>query len=81
VTGLVWGFTSVRPEFRGRGIATALKVRAIEMARARGMTRIQTENHQDNAAMLTVNRRLGFVFDAPEVACVKWLGDGPQPRC
>jgi GNAT superfamily N-acetyltransferase len=81
VTGLVWGFTGVRPEFRGRGIATALKVRAIERARVRGMTRIQTENHQDNAAMLTVNRRLGFVFDAPEVACVKWLGDGPQPRC
>jgi hypothetical protein len=35
--------------------------------------RLVTENHQDNAPMLSINRRLGFVFDAPEVVCVKWL--------
>ena len=36
---------------------------------------METENHEDNAAMLAVNRKLGFVFGVPEVACIKRLGD------
>ncbi len=73
VTGLEWYFTGVHPDWRGRGIATALKVRCLAEAKRRGLARMETENHEDNAAMLAVNRKLGFVFGVPEVACVKRL--------
>ena len=71
VTGLVWYFTGVHPDWRGRGIATALKVRCLSEARSRDLGRMETENHDDNGAMLAINRKLGFVFTTPEVACVK----------
>ncbi len=73
VTGLEWYFTGVLPDWRGRGIATALKVRCLVEAKRRGIVRMETENHEDNAAMLAVNRKLGFLFGVPEVACVKYL--------
>ena len=73
VTGLEWYFTGGHPDWQGRGIATALKVRCLLEAKQRGIARMETENHEDNAAMLAVNRKLGFVFGVPEVACVKRL--------
>ena len=71
VTGLEWYFTGVHPDWRGKGIATALKVACITEAKRRGIERMETENHSHNVAMLAVNRKLGFVFTTPEVACVK----------
>jgi len=73
VTGLEWYFTGVHPDWRGRGLATALKVRCLSEAKRRGITLMEAENHEDNAAMLAVNRNLGFVFGVPEVACIKRL--------
>ncbi|MCW3094548.1 MAG: family N-acetyltransferase [Chthonomonadaceae bacterium] len=73
VTALEWYFTGTHPDWCGRGIATALKVRCMAEAKARGMDCMETENHEDNAPMLAVNRKLGFVFSAPEVACIKRL--------
>lgn len=73
VTGLEWYFTGVHPEWCGKGVATALKVLCISEAKERGIVRMETENHSHNAAMLAVNRKLGFVFTTPEVACVKRL--------
>jgi len=73
VTGLEWYFTGVHPDWWGRGLATALKVRCLSEAKRRGVAQMETENHEDNAAMLMVNRRLGFVFGIPEVACIKRL--------
>ncbi|MDR3688747.1 MAG: GNAT family N-acetyltransferase [Fimbriimonas sp.] len=73
VTGLQWYFTATHPDWCGRGIATALKVRCMQEAKARGIERMETENHEDNAGMLKINRRLGFVFGEPEVACVKQI--------
>ncbi|MBN1963446.1 MAG: GNAT family N-acetyltransferase [Anaerolineae bacterium] len=55
------GLTAVRREYRGRGIATAMKVRAIRWGQANGNSLIKTANAVDNAPMLAVNRRLGFV--------------------
>lgn len=75
VTGLEWYFTGVHPDWRGRGIATALKVRCLSEAKRRGVTVMETENHEENAAMLAVNRKLGFVFGVPEVACIKRLAE------
>jgi mycothiol synthase len=73
ITALEWYFTGTHPNWCGRGIATALKVRCMAEAKARGMGCMETENHEDNAPMLAINRKLGFVFATPEVACIKRL--------
>jgi mycothiol synthase len=71
VTGLEWYFTGVHPDWRGRGIATALKVLCLVEAKKRGILTMETENHGDNLPMLAINRKLGFHFTAPEAACIK----------
>lgn len=53
-------FTGVLPEYRGRGLATALKLQAIERARSYGAKYIRTNNDSQNAPMLAVNRKLGY---------------------
>ncbi len=73
-TGIAWTFlTVVLPEYRGLGIAYTLKLRTIDAARARGCPLILTENHEDNAPMRAINKRLGFVPDAPAVSYSKDL--------
>jgi GNAT superfamily N-acetyltransferase len=68
-----WGFTGVLRAYRGRGIATALKVRAIRTAKQRGVPLLETENHAENHAMLAINRKLGYQFGPQEVECIRWL--------
>lgn len=53
-------FTGVLPEHRGKGLATALKVRALEYAKSLGATMVRTENNIDNPPMRAVNKKLGF---------------------
>ena len=52
--------TAVARPYRGRGIAEALKLRAIEYALACGAANIRTRNDSANAPMLAVNHKLGF---------------------
>ena len=54
------GFTGMYREYRKRGIATALKVRALGVAKSLGYERIMTWNDSTNAGMLGINYRLGF---------------------
>lgn len=54
------GLTGVRRGYRGRGIATALKVRTVEYARAHQIRQIKTENEIHNAVMIAINDRFGF---------------------
>jgi RimJ/RimL family protein N-acetyltransferase len=54
------GFTGTVREYRGRGLATAAKRRALRTAAARGVTRVTTSSAEENAAMRGVNRKLGF---------------------
>jgi GNAT superfamily N-acetyltransferase len=54
------GMTGVLREHRGHGLATALKVRVIELARATGILELHTNNDSLNEPMLGVNRRLGY---------------------
>lgn len=53
--------TGVLPEFRGRGIATCLKLHAIEAARRMGGRIVTTHNDSRNEPMLAINRKLGYI--------------------
>lgn len=61
------GLTGVDPDYRGRGIAQALKVRTIEYARAHGYARIRTSNDSSNEPMLHINMALGFKRETPVI--------------
>lgn len=54
------GFTGTRAAYRGRGIATELKLRSIEYARARGVRYLRTVNDSLNLPMWAINEKLGF---------------------
>ena len=52
--------TGVIREYRGRGIATALKLKIIDFGKKNGYRMIKTWNDSINGAMLAVNIKLGF---------------------
>jgi len=55
------GLTGVRRDYRGKGIAMALKVRGLEFVRERGMREVRTWNNTRNRSMLRINEAMGFV--------------------
>jgi hypothetical protein len=61
----------MRPSLRGRGIATALKVRVISAARQRGESILHSSS--GNPAMLKVNQPLGYRRTTTEVRLVRTL--------
>lgn len=58
-TRLYTGLTGVIRAYRRRGIATALKVQAINFAQRLGIESIETDNEENNP-MFQLNLRLGF---------------------
>lgn len=52
--------SGVRRDWRGKGVALALKSQALADAKAQGFARICTRNAATNAGMLAVNRQLGY---------------------
>ncbi len=57
---LLQAFTGVRREYRGRGIAMALKRKVLGYGKGRGCTWIKTWNASTNWPILALNERLGF---------------------
>jgi GNAT superfamily N-acetyltransferase len=53
-------FTGVDADYRGRKIAQALKVLAVQFAVSKGAQRLTTHNDSANGPMLAVNDRLGY---------------------
>ena len=58
---LYQGLTGVLREYRGRGLAWALKMRTIGYAKEHGFRQIRTWNNTMNRPILNVNEALGFV--------------------
>lgn len=71
---LYTGLTGVRRDYRRRGIALALKLRAIDYARRHGVRTLKTWNESNNRAMLSINEALGFIKQPAWLNFVKPLG-------
>ena len=70
---LYTGLTGVSRSHRRRGIALALKLRAIDYARRNGVRRLKTWNESNNRAMLSINEALGFVKQPAWINYVKQI--------
>ncbi len=70
----VWtGLTGVLREYRGRGIATALKVQVLGWAKEAGILGTRTWNAEQNAGMRGINRQLGFELLPAWYTCAKFI--------
>lgn len=69
--GNVWtGYTASDRDYRGRGIAQAVKNESVGQAVELGFARIRTDNDAENGPMLAINRKLGYV---PVYSDWEWL--------
>jgi GNAT superfamily N-acetyltransferase len=68
------GDTGVRRAYRGRGIATALKLKAIDFGKRNRYEKLKTWNDSTNAAMLAINTKLGFKRQVGWITMEKTLG-------
>jgi GNAT superfamily N-acetyltransferase len=53
-------FTGVLRDYRGRGLAQALKLQTILLTKREGMRYIRTHNDSNNAPMLAIDRKPGY---------------------
>ncbi|HET6317721.1 MAG TPA: GNAT family N-acetyltransferase [Chloroflexota bacterium] len=76
------GLTAVRREYRRRGIALALKVRALSFAKAAGYRRTVTDNASINQPMLAINHQLGFARHPAWIhyVCTQVYAGAQRPR-
>jgi mycothiol synthase len=70
--GATW-FTATLPEYRGRGIALAMKVEAFVRAKARGLRALVTTNDEPNKAMRGIIAKLGYEPLPPTIQLEKRL--------
>ena len=61
VRGNVWtGYTCSHPEYRGRGLARAVKLQSMAQAIGLGIPAVRTANDSENAPMLHINEQMGY---------------------
>jgi hypothetical protein len=73
--GLTQGFTGVKREYRGHGLATALKVCEVLYAQSHGYQIIQSFNKPEQKAIRALNEKLGFELTCEHVMLEKCLRD------
>lgn len=71
------GFTGTLPAYRGRGLASELKRRAVEFARARGYRYMRTFNDSENPRIWAINEKLGFAVQLVWLTGEKRFGPTP----
>jgi GNAT superfamily N-acetyltransferase len=69
------GFTGVRREYRGKGVAMALKLQTVKYAKEHGIREIRTGNNTRNRPMLRINEAMGFVKQPVEIEYEKKLAE------
>ncbi|MFO8108917.1 MAG: GNAT family N-acetyltransferase [Thermoplasmata archaeon] len=67
------GLTGVKKEHRGKGIATAMKVKLIKKAKEKGIPKIKTSNEKKNEGIIHINNNLGFENKAAWISFKKEL--------
>ncbi|NUR51885.1 MAG: GNAT family N-acetyltransferase [Hamadaea sp.] len=72
-------FTGVLPEWRGRGVASALKRATIRYARQVGVATMRAGNDAANAPMLAINARFGYQRRGGHVRLEKTVPPSPLP--
>jgi GNAT superfamily N-acetyltransferase len=70
--GYTW-MTGTARDWRGHGLATALKVRMLAGAKAAGLRAMLTTNDEPNKAMRGINAKLGYVLLPAQVELEKKL--------
>jgi RimJ/RimL family protein N-acetyltransferase len=75
VRGPVWtGYTASDREYRGRGLARAVKLQTLAQAAELGIAAVQTDNDSENAPMLHINEKLGYRSRPGFVSHLKRVG-------
>jgi GNAT superfamily N-acetyltransferase len=64
-------FTGVHPDYQGRGIARALKMRVVDWARANGVAWLYTGNDATNTRILEINARMGYTPLPAPITCTR----------
>ncbi|MHC0036937.1 GNAT family N-acetyltransferase [Pseudoneobacillus sp. C159] len=73
--GLLYtNYTGVRKEYRGRGIAKALKIISINAAIKEGAHTMTTDSEANNAPMQHINRSLGYLPGKGHYRILKTIG-------
>jgi GNAT superfamily N-acetyltransferase len=72
-------FTGVASGYRGHGLGTAIKVEALRLAKAAGLVEVWTDNHSNNAPILAVNERLGYVRQPGVIGFMRTLAPSRTP--
>lgn len=65
------GYTCCHPEYRGRGIARAVKLQSLAQAVELGIKSVHTDNDSENAPMLHINKTLGYELRPGFVSLIK----------
>jgi GNAT superfamily N-acetyltransferase len=73
---LYTNYTGVQKDYRGRGIAKALKLISIDAARKAGAHTITTDSEEQNAPMQHINRSLGYIPGQGHYRILKQLKQG-----
>lgn len=72
VRGDVWtGYTCCHPDYRGRGLARAVKLQTLAQASGLGIPAVHTDNDSENGPMLHINEALGYQLRTRFVSLLK----------